>query len=161
MIAACDEAIGGLDGTDRALALFNRGRARQVLGDKAGGESDLRQSAAEYTAGMSTSKPQAARLYGRANAWHALREFDKALADYNNAARLDPLEPLIFLNRGILLAHEKKDRYLALIDFETVLALEPNNARVLRRAEQEWAALMLVSESVPVATRQGPALEER
>lgn len=146
-IAACTQAIdaGSVDGADRARAFYHRGRARQALGDKPGADADYRAAIAQYTETLSTSHPQPDRLYGRATAYHSLGEFDKALADYNQAARLDPLNPMTFLNRGILLAHKKRDRFLALIDFEVVLALEPNSSRVLRRAEQERAALMVAS----------------
>ncbi|CAN5546020.1 hypothetical protein BH10PSE6_BH10PSE6_04610 [soil metagenome] len=106
---------------------------------------------------MSSWHPQPELLYGRAMAWHALGEADKALADYNRAARLDPLDPMIFLNRGILLAHEKHDRYLALIDFEQVLALKPLSSRILRRAEQEQVALMLGSAAPTVGKREPEA----
>jgi tetratricopeptide (TPR) repeat protein len=163
VIAACNEALmpGGLDGKDRALGLYNRGRAREALADQAGSDTDLREAAAQYTAIMSSWHPQPEILYGRAKAWHALGEADKALADYNRAAQLNPLDSMIFLNRGILLAHEKRDRYLALIDFERVLALEPASSRVLRRAEQESAALTQVANAEPKkAGERGPAIME-
>lgn len=161
VIDACNEAIrpGGLHGVERAQGFYNRGRARQALGETAGAEADLRAAAAQYTETISRWHPQPEILHGRAKAWHALGEADKALADYNLAARLDPLDPMIFLNRGILLAHEKRDRYLALIDFERVLALEPPSSRILRRAEREQAALRPGS-AAPAGIERGPEIAE-
>lgn len=161
VIGACNEAIrpGGLQGVERALGLYNRGRARQALGEKGGAETDLRAAAAQYTETISRWQPQPEILHGRAKAWHALGETDKALADYNLAARRDPLQPMTFLNRGILLAHEKRDRYLALIDFERVLALAPLSSRILRRAQQEQAALMAGSVA-PAGIERGPEIGE-
>lgn len=162
VIDACNEAIkpGGLQGVERALGLYRRGRARQAVGEKAGADADLRAAAAQYTETMSRWHPQPGMLHDRARAWHALGEVDKALADYDDAAGLDPLDSMIFLNRGILLAHEKGDRSLALIDFERVLALEPLSSRIVQRAEQEKAALM-PGPAAPTVGERGPEIGDR
>jgi tetratricopeptide (TPR) repeat protein len=144
LVAACNEALvsGGLEGTDRALAFFNRGRARQALGDKTGSTADLHEATARYTDLLEKRSPQPDTLLRRGMALHALGDTDKALADYNLSARLDPLNPLVFMNRGILLARRHESTYLAMVDFERVIALEPADYRLLRRAEQERAALI-------------------
>lgn len=147
IVAACTEAIdaGRLDGPDRALALSNRASARQSIGDSAGARSDLLQAADQYSALISPSSPQPALIYARAVVWHALGEADRALADYNWVARLNPNNPMVFLNRGILLARYKGDYALALIDFDQVLQLKPGDPQVLHRAAQERAAALAIT----------------
>jgi tetratricopeptide (TPR) repeat protein len=55
---------------------------------------------------------------------------DHALADYNEAIRLDPKNAVPFLYRGI--AYGKKgDKDRALADFNEAIRLDPNNADAL------------------------------
>jgi tetratricopeptide (TPR) repeat protein len=147
IVAACTEAIdsGSLDRPDRALALSNRGRARQAQGDIEGAKSDLLQAADQYSALISRSSPQPALIYARAVIWHTLGEADRALADYNWVARLGPNNPMVFLNRGIVLARYKADYGLALVDFDQVLQLKPSDPAVLHRAALERAAALAVT----------------
>jgi tetratricopeptide (TPR) repeat protein len=147
IVAACTEALnaGSLDSPDRALALSNRGRARQAQGDPEGAKSDLLQAADQYSALISRSSPQPALIYARAVIWHTLGEADRALADYNRVARLDPNNPMVFLNRGIVLARYKADYGLALVDFDQVLQLKPGDPAVLHRAALERAAALAVT----------------
>lgn len=148
VVAACTEALdAGLNGPDRALALTRRGNARQTMGDGMAAKSDLLQAADQYDALISDSSPQPALLYARGTIWHALGEVDRALDDYNRAARLAPNDPMIFLNRGILLVRYKADYALALIDFEQVLQLKPRDPEVLHRAALERAAALTVTNS--------------
>jgi tetratricopeptide (TPR) repeat protein len=149
VVEACTEALdaGRLQGIDRAHALVNRGMARRLLGDGAGADQDLRQAAAQYSAVISRTSPEANLIYARALIWHALGDADRALADYNVAARLDPTAPLLFLNRGILLAHYKSDYTLALVDFDQALQLKPADPQVLYRASRERAAAALAVKS--------------
>jgi len=145
VIAACSEALdAGLDGADRARALARRGNARQSLGDGMGAKSDLLQAADQYDALISPLSPPAL-VYARAVIWHALGEADRALADYNRVARMQPNEPLVFLNRGLVLARYKADYALALIDFDQVLQLKPANPEVLHRAALERAAALAIT----------------
>jgi tetratricopeptide (TPR) repeat protein len=146
VVAACTDALdAGLDGPDKALALVHRGNARRSLGDDTGAKSDLLLAADQYGSLISDSSPQPAMIYARATIWHALGEADRALADYDRAARLDPNNPMIFLNRGILLVRYKADYALAVIDFEQALQLEPRDPEVRRRAMAERAAALAVT----------------
>lgn len=146
VVAACTAAIdAGLDSPDRARALAERGTARQSLGDGMGARSDLLQAADQYSALISKSSPQPALIYARGMIWHALGEADRALADYDRVARRDPNNPVVFLNRGIVLARYKADYALALIDFDQVLQLRPADPQVLHRAALERAAALAVT----------------
>ena len=146
VVAACTAAIdAGLDGPDRARALAHRGNARRLLGDNLGARSDLFQAADQYSALISRASPQRTLIYARAMIWHTLGEADRALADYNWVARLEPGNPNVFLNRGIVLARYKAHYALALIDFEQVLQLKPRDPEVLHRAALERAAALAVT----------------
>jgi tetratricopeptide (TPR) repeat protein len=149
VVEACTEALDGgrLQGIDRAHALVNRGTARRLLGDGAGADQDLRQAAAQYSALISRTLPEANLVYARALIWHALGDADRALADYNLAAQLNPTAALIFLNRGILLARFKSDYTLALVDFDQALQLNPADPQVLSRARRERDAAALAVKS--------------
>jgi tetratricopeptide (TPR) repeat protein len=147
IVTACTDVLdaGRLYGVDRARALSSRGAARQALGDAMAARSDLLEAAHQYGALISTTSPQPGLVYARALTWHALGEADRALADYNTAARADPTDPVIFLNRGILLARYKSDYKLALVDFDQVLALKPSDPQVLYRVGLERAAALAVT----------------
>jgi D-alanyl-D-alanine carboxypeptidase len=53
--------------------------------------------------------------------------YDRALADFNEAIRLDPKSARAFGNRGVLYVH-KRDYDKALADFNEAIRLDPNNA---------------------------------
>ncbi len=53
------------------------------------------------------------------------KDFDAAIADYEQVIRLDPVNALAFLNRGILFLHEKKYVDAATMDFSETVRLEP------------------------------------
>ncbi|MDD4215574.1 MAG: tetratricopeptide repeat protein, partial [Bacteroidales bacterium] len=55
------------------------------------------------------------------------KEYDKALADYNNAIRTDSTYALAFHNRGALYFFTNKDS-LAILDFNKALQFNPKNA---------------------------------
>jgi tetratricopeptide (TPR) repeat protein len=54
-------------------------------------------------------------------------DYDRALADFNEAIRLDPKSARAFGNRGVLYVH-KGDYNKALADFNEAIRLDPNNA---------------------------------
>jgi lipoprotein NlpI len=141
IVEACNKVLGSKDliGADRAAALYSRGRAYEVLGDSTRARSDLLGAADQYTALMPLLSPAPALLYARAQVWHSLGEADRAISDYDQVARLVLTEPLVFLNRGILLARYKQQYQLALMDFDQVLALKPKDPEVAYRAAQERA----------------------
>jgi len=124
------------------------------MGDGAKARSDLLASANQYTALMPISNPPVALLYARAVVWHSLGDADRAIADYDQVARMAPTEPLVSLNRGILLARYKQQYRLALMDFDRVLELKPKNPEVAYRAAQERAVAMAAISSPGVQDRK-------
>jgi len=66
----------------------------------------------------------------RAIAWKEKQEFEKALADYNEAIKLNPMSSISYHNRGMLW-RAKKENNKALADFNEALRLRPSNAFAL------------------------------
>ena len=115
-IADLNEAIR-LD-RDNARAFSNRG----FLGD----EGRIRQSSCRSGRGDSTRSPGAASYANRAKTWALKKEYDKAIADYDEAIRLSPRSASFFLHRGkAWQAKGRSDKASA--DFEEASRLEPQD----------------------------------
>src|SRR5207244_881414 len=68
-----------------------------------------------------------------------MKDYDRAISDYNEVIRLDPKSARAYSYRGF--AYEKKgDRALAIADFDTVLSL-PSRADAHKIARERLAAL--------------------
>src|SRR5262249_21979685 len=66
----------------------------------------------------------------RGYAYARLGEFDRAMADLNEALKLDPQNPLAFINRGFTwTTHEEHEHAVA--DFPRALRLDPENPAAL------------------------------
>lgn len=75
------------------------------------------------------SKPNDPDAYiVRANAYDEKGEFEKAIADYNQALKLEPRSVLAYLNRGLAYSNHG-DQSQALADYTKVIELDPKNAR--------------------------------
>jgi tetratricopeptide (TPR) repeat protein len=71
------------------------------------------------------SHPLLARRGKRGNAWTYKQEYDRAIADYNQAIRLDPNYALAYNNRGNVW-NEKKEYDRAIADCNQAIRLDPN-----------------------------------
>ena len=63
----------------------------------------------------------------RGSVWSVKGNDDNALADYNEAIRLDPTDATAYNNRGAL-RHAKRDDGQALTDYSKAIQLDPKNA---------------------------------
>ena len=79
--------------------------------------------AKEYYARAIEARPRSFYTFqGRADAYRANNEFDRAIADYTRALEINPREPLLYLGRGKShMALGDKDR--AAVDFRQILTL--------------------------------------
>jgi tetratricopeptide (TPR) repeat protein len=73
-------------------------------------------------------RDQAASYTNRGNGYRDKNDLDRAIADFNEAIRLDPNLAMAFLGRGIAFS-DKGDNDRAIADFNEVIRLDPNFAR--------------------------------
>jgi len=62
--------------------------------------------------------------YQRADAYAALKEFDKALADYAKMIEIDPMRPGPYINRALVYLQMNRPKD-ALADYEKALEKDP------------------------------------
>jgi tetratricopeptide (TPR) repeat protein len=66
--------------------------------------------------------------YSRGNDYYRKGEYDRAIADYTKAIKLDPKHAFFYNNRGI--AYGKKgDRKQAIADYRKALEIDPSYQR--------------------------------
>jgi len=70
-------------------------------------------------------------FHSRGVEWIGKGDYDRALADYDEAIRLDPQDPLAYYNRGVA-RHGKHDYDRAIADYDQAIRLDPQHARALR-----------------------------
>jgi len=84
------------------------------------------------------TNPSSATYVSRGLAWHAARQYDRAIADYNEAIRLNPWNEAAYQDRANTL--EAQGRYAeALADYDAAIRLDPGfdlpyNSRAWTRA---------------------------
>jgi tetratricopeptide (TPR) repeat protein len=76
---------------------------------------------------------------GRGLAWHAKKEYDKAIADFDEAIRLDPKSALTFIGRGNSRA-SKKEFNKAIADYSEAIWLDPLAIAAYDRRGLAWHA---------------------
>ena len=69
----------------------------------------------------------ATAYYARGNAWNALKEFDRASADYDQALALDPNLADAYNNRGIVY-FAQGDLEAAMADYSKAITINPAHA---------------------------------
>jgi tetratricopeptide (TPR) repeat protein len=70
--------------------------------------------------------PCGLRIYSRGGIYKERKDYDRAIADYSEAVKLDPQHADAYINRGT--AYDSKgDNDAAAADFSRVIELKPNN----------------------------------
>lgn len=132
-VATCSSALQSHKLTDAqvAVARINRGVARMAIGDKAMADVDYQEALRHYDSAIDAKEPNSLAYYRRGAALNVIGQTDRALADYGEAIRLDPEEPLAYLDRGVVLATRKRAYIRAIADFNRALEIGPNNVEAL------------------------------
>jgi len=68
----------------------------------------------------------------RGAAFSDRKNYERAIVDYDQSARLDPSDAATFAGRG-LARHLKGDLDLALVDFNEAIRLDPKHAELFSR----------------------------
>lgn len=103
-----------------ARVWFLRARVKRLLGDEVG-------YAADRAEGLKR-QPTDGLSYRTRGTWlRAAREFDKALADFDAALKLNPADTDALLHKGIVLADDLHKEADALPVFDRLLELAPDN----------------------------------
>ena len=90
----------------------------------------------------------ASLLNNRGNAYGATGNIDRALADFNEAIRIDPQQAKAFNNRGY--AYELKgDLDHAIADFDEAIRLDPNYAGALNNRGGAYVAKLDPDRAIP------------
>ena len=104
-----------------------------TLGVSAYAADDWDNAIKQLTEALSVAKPNKAALdpatiyLYRGNTYYYKKEYDRAIADFNQALQLNPKSALTFNNRG-LAYNNKKEYYLAIADYNQALQLNPKYA---------------------------------
>ncbi len=81
---------------------------------------------AAIQSGKISGKNLAVAFYNRGNAYNSKKDYDRAIADYDQAIRIDP-QARRFSNRG-LVYYKKKDFDRAISDCDQAIRLDPKHA---------------------------------
>lgn len=102
-------------------------------------DADLSIAACTRAILVEKSRPPARIFLNRANAWYYKGEFDRAIADYDEAIRIDPNFAEAYLNRGLPWAEKGEfDRTIA--DCNAAIRLNPRYANAYRNRANAWVA---------------------
>ena len=94
-----------------------------------GGQADARIAACTRAimSGQLSSRTLSVTYNSRGNAWGINGQYDKAIADFDEAIRLNPQDALIYVNRGHA-RYRKGDNDVAIADYGEAIRLNPLNA---------------------------------
>jgi serine/threonine protein kinase len=98
--------------------------------------------------GMPTTTFQAAEHRRRGDRLAERGEYDRAIAEYDEAVRLDPHEVLALINRGYCL-YRKRLFAEAIADYERALAQDPTNAEAYNNRGMVWKDLGQFAKAIP------------
>jgi len=95
--------------------------------EKASGDEAIAACARAINSGLYSGRQLADLFHSRCFEWNKKQESDKAIADCNQAIRLEPNDTNAFFNRGY--AYKAKGRYdRAIEDYDQAIRLNPNHA---------------------------------
>ena len=102
-------------------------RGRRCRCGKASGDEAIAACARAINSGLYSGRQLADLFHSRCFEWNKKQESDKAIADCNQAIRLEPNDTNAFFNRGY--AYKAKGRYdRAIEDYDRAIRLNPSDA---------------------------------
>ncbi len=137
-LASCSAAIAapGLPPAERAGAFLVRAKAQAALGDAAAARADNLDAVRLFTSAIDPAAPSPVVVFYRAVAYHALRDVDHAVKDYDYVISNNPRHVVALVDRAILLSRLRGEVITAGADFDQAVALAPKDANIrLLRAE--------------------------
>jgi lipoprotein NlpI len=78
-------------------------------------------------------------FHSRGVEWIGKGDYDRAIADYDEAIRLDPQDPLAYYNRGVAW-HGKHDYDRAIADYDQAIRLNPQDPQAYDSRGNAWQA---------------------
>ena len=93
--------------------------------------------AVDYYTNQIRANPSSVNYLKRGQIWKHKKEYDIAIADYNEAIRLDPQSALAFNNRGYAW-HNKKEYDKAIADYNEAIRLDPQSALAFNNRGYAW-----------------------
>ncbi len=125
----------------QALAADPRNIDRIVaLGTAQAGARQMREAVETFTRGLAAHPNNALLLRWRGHRYLSVREFDKAMADFNRAASLDSTIYGIWYHRGIV-RFVRGDFDGAAADFARALPLAPDPGELAGSVDWRWMSL--------------------
>ena len=94
---------------------------------------------ADYEQALKLDPKYALAYLNRGLLWHARKDYDRAIADFDQAIRLAPDNAAAATTPAALALDAKGEFDRAIADFDRAIALEPNNANYLRQPRQRLA----------------------
>src|SRR6266571_1457532 len=123
-VAACLAAAGLLSGTS-ASAQLSQPWTWCVNKEKASPDVQIKGCTSVIGSGKETPKNLSIAYNNRGNGYRTKGDNDRAMADYNEAIRLDPRYSLAYNGRGNTYL-DKKEYDRAIADYSQSIALDPN-----------------------------------
>lgn len=111
-----------------------------ALGVAQAGARQAREAVETFTRGLAVSPNNAPLLRWRGHRYLSLREFDKAMADFNRAARIDSTIYGIWYHRGIV-RFVRGDFAGAADDFARAIPLAPDPGELAGSTDWRWMSL--------------------
>jgi len=125
-IGACEQILSGKENLeDQAIALTNRGRAYDAIGQSERALADL-------TRAIELNANSAAAFSNRSDVYYSKGDYERAIADATRAIELDPTVAIFFNARGMAYA-DKGEHDRAIADYARAIALDPTFAFALYR----------------------------
>lgn len=126
---------------ERAVAADPRSVEKTIaLGVAQSGARQFREAIATFTRGLAMSPDNAMLLRWRGHRYLSVREFDKAIADLDRAARIDSTIYGVWYHRGIV-RFVRGDFDGAAEDFARALPLAPDPGELAGSTDWRWMSL--------------------